>query len=49
MAWSLSRFSDHPEMAFMSDALKRAHNDLGLACFLRAFGKVRERFTGERS
>ena len=44
MAWSRSRFGDHPEMAFMSDALKRAHRDTGHASALEAFARVRDRF-----
>lgn len=45
MAWSATRFRDHPELAVMSDALKRAHRDLGFPCYLKAFGMLRQRFT----
>jgi hypothetical protein len=44
MAWSRSRFSQHPQLAFMSDALKRAYRDLGHTSYIRAFGRLRERF-----
>jgi hypothetical protein len=44
MAWSGTRFRDHPELAVMSDALKRAHRDLGFPCYLQAFGRLRQQF-----
>jgi len=44
MGWSGSRLREHPELAVMSDALKRAHRDLGYACYLQAFGVLRQRF-----
>ena len=44
MAWSKSRFSQHPELAYMSDALKRVHRDLGHPSSMKAFAKLRERF-----
>jgi len=44
MAWSVTRFREHPELAVMSDALKRAHRDLGYPSYLQAFGQLRQRF-----
>jgi hypothetical protein len=44
MAWSGSRLAQHPQLAVMSDALKRAHRDLGYPCYLQAFARLRERF-----
>jgi len=44
MGWSGTRFREHPEMAVMSDALKRAHRDLGFSCYLQAFGRLRQQF-----
>ncbi|MDE2372060.1 MAG: hypothetical protein KGN16_24030 [Burkholderiales bacterium] len=44
MAWSASRFAQHPQLAVMSDALKRAHRDLGFPCYLQAYGQLRQRF-----
>ncbi|MEI6026762.1 MAG: hypothetical protein WCT47_08740 [Betaproteobacteria bacterium] len=45
MGWSSgTRFRDHPEMAVMSDALKRAHRDLGYPSYLQAFARLRQRF-----
>jgi len=44
MAWSASRMAQHPHLAVMSDALKRAHRDLGYPCYLKAFAEVRQRF-----
>lgn len=47
MAWSKSRFRQHPQTAFMSDALKRVHRDLGHPSALKAFARLRERFLDE--
>lgn len=44
MGWSTSRFRDHPELAVMSDALKRAHRDFGFPCYLQAYAALRARF-----
>jgi hypothetical protein len=42
--WSGSRLREHPELAVMSDALKRAHRDLGYPCYLQAYAALRQRF-----
>ncbi len=47
MAWSKSRFSQHPELVYVSDALKRVHRDTGHASALKAFARVRDRFLAE--
>lgn len=47
MAWSKSRFSQHPELAYMSDALKRVHRDTGHPSAIKAFARLRERFLGQ--
>ena len=44
--WSMSRFREHPQEAFVSDALKRAHRDTGWPEYMQAFAAVRERFRG---
>jgi hypothetical protein len=44
MAWSTSRMSAHPELAVMSDALKRAHRDHGFPAYLQAYAQLRQRF-----
>ncbi len=44
--WSTSRFREHPQEAFVSDALKRAYRDTGWAEYMQAFAAVRERFRG---
>ena len=44
MGWSMSRFRDHPNEAFTSDALKRAWRDTGWPQYLQAFNAVRQRF-----
>jgi hypothetical protein len=44
MGWSMSRFRDHPNEAFISDALKRGFRDTGWPQYLQAFNAVRERF-----
>ncbi len=49
MAWSKSRFSRYPELAYMSDALKRVYRDTGYASALKAFARVRDRFLAEPS
>lgn len=42
--WSASRLREHPELAVMSDALKRAHRDFGWPCYLQAYAALRQRF-----
>lgn len=42
--WSMSRLREHPQDAFISDALKRAYRDSGWPEYLQAFAGVRERF-----
>jgi hypothetical protein len=44
MGWSMSRFRDHPQEAFISDALKRAFRDTGWPHYMQAFAQVRQRF-----
>jgi len=44
MGWSVSRFRDHPQEAFISDALKRAFRDTGWPHYMQAFAQVRQRF-----
>ena len=44
MGWSMSRFRDHPQDAFVSDALKRAFRDTGWPHYMQAFAQVRQRF-----
>ena len=44
MGWSTSRFRQHPNEAFISDALKRAFRDTGWPHYMQAFAAVRERF-----
>jgi|CXWL01.1.fsa_nt_gi hypothetical protein len=44
MGWSASRFRDHPNDAFVSDALKRAFRDTGWPHYMQAFAAVREQF-----
>ncbi len=42
--WSVSRFREFPQEAFVSDALKRAWRDTGWPEYLQAFAGIRERF-----
>lgn len=42
--WSMARFREHPQEAFISDALKRAWRDTGWPEYMQAFSAVRERF-----
>jgi hypothetical protein len=44
MGWSVSRFRDHPQDAFISDALKRAYRDTGWPEYMSAFATTRQRF-----
>lgn len=44
MGWSMSRFREHPNEAFISDALKIAWRDQRYPQYLQAFIAVRERF-----
>lgn len=44
MGWSTSRLREHPNEAYISDALKRAYRDTGWPQYLQAFTAVRERF-----
>ncbi len=44
MGWSVSRFRDHPQDAFVSDALKRAYRDTGWPEYMSAFAATRQRF-----
>lgn len=44
MGWSMSRFRQHPQEAFVSDALKRAFRDTGWPHYMQAFAQVRQRF-----
>jgi hypothetical protein len=44
MGWSTSRFRDHPNEAYTSDALKRAFRDTGWPHYMQAFAAVREQF-----
>jgi hypothetical protein len=44
MGWSMSRFRDHPQEAFISDALKRAFRDTGWPHYMQSFAQVRQRF-----
>ena len=42
--WSSTRFSDFPNEAFISDALKIAYREQGYPEYIRAFAQVRARF-----
>ena len=42
--WSTARFREHPQEAFISDALKRAWRDTRWPEYMQAFAAVRERF-----
>lgn len=44
MAWSMTRFRDHPQEAFVSDALKMAFREQGYPEYMQAFARVREIF-----
>jgi hypothetical protein len=44
MGWSTSRFREHPQEAFVSDALKRAYRDTGWPHYMQAFAQVRQAF-----
>ena len=44
MGWSVSRFRDHPQDAYISDALKRAYRDTGWPAYMNAFAATRQRF-----
>ena len=44
MAWSMTRFRDHPHEAFVSDALKMAFREQGFPEYMQAFARVREVF-----
>jgi len=44
MAWSASRFREHPLDAVISDALKLAYREHGFPHYLSAFAAVRQRF-----
>lgn len=44
MGWSMSRFREHPNEAYISDALKMAWRDQHYPQYLQAFIAVRERF-----
>jgi hypothetical protein len=44
MGWSTARFRDHPQQAYISDALKRAFRDTGWPHYMQAFAAVREQF-----
>lgn len=44
MGWSTSRFREHPNEAFISDALKIAWRDQRYPQYLQAFATIRERF-----
>ncbi|NRF70302.1 hypothetical protein HLB44_25155 [Aquincola sp. S2] len=44
MGWSVSRFRDHPNEAYISDALKIAWRDQRFPQYLQAFAAIRERF-----
>lgn len=46
--WSTARFREHPQEAFVSDALKRAWRDTRWPEYMQAFVGVRERFLGAR-
>ncbi len=48
-AWSASRMREHPELAIMSDALKRASRDFGWPCYLQAYAELRQRFVASGS
>jgi hypothetical protein len=43
--WSMSRFRDYPNEAFISDALKVAFREQSFPEYMQAFAKLRERFT----
>lgn len=42
--WSTARFREHPQEAFISDALKRAWRDTRWPEYMQAFAAVRQRF-----
>jgi hypothetical protein len=44
MAWSMTRFRDHPQEAFVSDALKMAFREQGFPEYMQAFARVRDVF-----
>ena len=44
MGWSVSRFRDHPQDAYISDALKRAYRDTAWPEYMSAFAATRQRF-----
>lgn len=46
--WSTARFREHPQDAFVSDALKRAWRDTRWPEYLQAFAGVRQRFVEAR-
>jgi len=47
MGWSVSRFRDHPQQAYMSDALKRAYRDTGWPHYIQAFAALRQAFLAQ--
>ncbi|MCI4430734.1 MAG: hypothetical protein JHC40_16380 [Burkholderiales bacterium] len=44
MGWSMSRFREYPQDAYISDALKRAFRDTGWPHYMQVFAQVRQRF-----
>ena len=44
MAWSMTRFRDHPQEAFISDALKMAFREQGYPEYMQSFARLRELF-----
>lgn len=42
--WSMSKFRDHPEYAYINDALKIAFCETGFSQYMNAYKKVREKF-----
>jgi hypothetical protein len=48
MGWSMSRFREHPDAAFVSDALKLAFREQGFPEYMAEFARVRERFLTPR-
>lgn len=47
--WSTARFREHPQEAFISDALKRAWRDTRWPEYMQAFVGVRDRFVAARA
>lgn len=47
MGWSMSRFREHPQQAYINDALKMAFRELGYPQYMEAFNALRNQFVGK--